>query len=261
MKRSLVLALCAVAAATSGAFAATVTASNMSAEQVLERNAAARGGLQAWRAVNSITLSGELGAGGTREAKLPFTLTMKRPHKSRLELQVKDRPAVQAYDGKQGWKQRPYLNRDDIEPFSAVELKSAAAAAELDGPLIDAARKGTKVEMLGMEPVEGKSTYKLAVTPANAPPMNVWVDATSFLEVKMDGEPRKLDGRMHKVAVYSRDYKAEGGLMIPHTLETVVEGVKQSHKMSIQTVKVNPSADDALFTRPAAGLGKAVASR
>ena len=261
MKKSLVLALCVAAAATSGAFAATTSASNMSAEQVLERNAAARGGLQAWRAVNSITLSGELGAGGTREAKLPFTLTMKRPHKSRLELRVQDRPAIQVYDGKQGWKQRTFLNRDDVEPFSTVELKSAATAAELDGPLIDAAQKGTKVEMVGMEPVEGKSAYKLMLTPSNAPSMNVWVDASSFLEVKMDGEPRKLDGRMHKVVVYTRDYKAEGGLMIPHTLETVVEGVKQSHKMSIQSVKVNPSADDALFARPSTGLGKTVASR
>jgi hypothetical protein len=261
MKRSLVLALCVAAAATSGAFAATVTASNMSADQVLERNAAARGGLQAWRAVNSITLSGELGAGGTREAKLPFTLSMKRPHKSRLELRVQDHAAVQAYDGKQGWKLRPYLNRDDVEPFNATELRSAAAAAELDGPLIDAARKGTKVEMVGMEPVEGKSAYKLMVTPSNAPPMNVWIDAASFLEVKMDGEPRKLDGRMHKVAVYSRDYKAEGGLMIPHTLETVVEGVKQSHKMSIQSVKVNPSLEDGLFARPSTAAGKTLASR
>ncbi len=233
----------------------------MSADQVLERNAAARGGLQAWRSVNSISLSGELGAGGTREAKLPFTLNMKRPHKSRLEIRVQDRPAVQVYDGKQGWKQRPFLNRDDVEPFSAVELKSAAAAAELDGPLIDAARKGTKVEMVGMEPVEGKSAYKLKVTPSNAPSMNVWIDASSFLEVKMDGEPRKLDGRMHKVAVFTRDYKAEGGLMIPHTLETVVEGVKQSHKMSIQTVKVNPSLEDTLFGKPSAGAAKVVASR
>jgi len=66
---------------------------------------------------------------------------------------------------------------------------------------------------------------------------------------------------VHKVAVYTRDYKAEGGLMIPHTLETVVEGVKQSHKMSIQSVKVNPSLEDTLFAKPAAGVGRAVASR
>ena len=261
MKRSLFLSLCLAAITTPATFAATVTPANMSAVQVVEKNAAARGGLQAWRAVNSITLSGEMGAGGKTEIKLPFTLSMKRPHSSRLEIRFQDRPAVQVYDGKQGWKQRPFLGRDDIEPFTALELKSAAAAAELDGPLIDHARKGTKVEMVGMEAVAGKSAYKLKLTPTNAPAMNVWIDAASFLEVKMDGEPRKLDGRMHKVAVYSRDYKAEGGLMIAHTLETVVEGVKQSHTMTIQSVKVKPALDDSLFAKPQPTMAKAAASQ
>jgi hypothetical protein len=55
---------------------------------------------------------------------------------------------------------------------------------------------------------------------------------------------------MHVVSVYYRDYRREGGLMVPHLLETQVTGVKQKHQMTIQHVTVNQPADDALFAKP-----------
>ena len=81
---------------------------DLTAEQIVEKNVAARGGLQAWRAVNSLTLSGEMDAGGKQNAKLPFVWSMKRPHKSRLEIRFQQQTAVQVYDGQQGWKVRPF---------------------------------------------------------------------------------------------------------------------------------------------------------
>jgi len=52
------------------------------------------------------------------------------------------------------------------------------------------------------------------------------------------------------VAVFYRDFKAVGGLQFPQTMETVVESVKSSHKMTIQTIKVDPPLDDSLFAKP-----------
>jgi hypothetical protein len=260
MNRRLTLVALAALAVSPLAMAAEAAATTprLTAEQIVEKNAAARGGLAAWRAVQSISYGGEMEAGGKDNHKLPFTMTLQRPHKSRLEIRFQEKTAVQVYDGKQGWKLRPFLNRDDVEPYNAAEIKSAAALDELDGALIDHARKGVKVELAGTEAVEGKTAYKLKLTPKSGAQRNVWVDAKSFLELKMDGEPRKLDGRMHKVAVYLRDYKRESGLMVAHELETAVEGVKpkSSHKMFIQTVKLNPVIEAATFARPTPGGAK-----
>jgi hypothetical protein len=224
--------------------------SNLSAAQIAEKNVAARGGLAAWGAVNSMTMSGELDAGGDQNAMLPFVMTLKRPHKSRLEIRFQDQAAVQVYDGVQGWKVRPYLNRNEIEPYTPAEAKSAAVASELDGPLIDYAKKGTKVELVGAQAVEGKSAYKLKLTLKDGTQSHLWVDANSFLELKIEGVPRKMDGKVRNVAIYYRDYKTEKGLTVARVLETVVEGVKQTHKISIQSVAVNQPADDALFAKP-----------
>jgi hypothetical protein len=218
--------------------------------EIVERNVAARGGLTAWRGVTSLTLSGEMDAGGTQDTRLPFVMSMKRPQKNRLELKVQDQTALQVWDGKQGWKVRPFLERNEVERYTPAEARSAAAAAELDGPLVDFERKGTRVELAGTEVVDGRNTYRLTLTPKGGEPLHLWIDAKSFLEAKIEGEPRRIDGRMHKVAVLYRDFRPVGGLQIPHTLETVVEAVAGSHKLVIQKVKVNPPLDDTLFSKP-----------
>lgn len=228
----------------------TAPADKLTAARIIEKNVEARGGLQAWRAVKTLTLSGQVEAGGKKNTELPFVMHMKRPHKSRLEIRFRDQPALQVYDGKQGWKVRPFLGRDEVEPFTPAEARTAEAWAELDGPLVDYAKKGTKVALLGSEPVEGHAAYKLKLTLKGGEVRHVWVDAASFLELKIDGEPRKLDGRLRNVAIYYRDYKTENGLTIPHVFETVVEGGKQSHKMTIEHVAVNQPMDDTIFEKP-----------
>jgi outer membrane lipoprotein-sorting protein len=256
------------AAKVPGAPARAVPASlpAMSAAQVVEKNVAARGGLPAWQAVQTISWKGKMGAGATtyavitekgkleqkerEETLLPFRFEFKRPLKSRLELDFNGQTAVQVFDGTNGWKLRPYLGRNDWVAFSPEEQKQAAADPGIDGLLINYAAKGTRVESDGTEMLEGHAAYKLKVTRKDGEVRHVWIDGQSFLDVKVDGEPRKLDGHPHAVAIYLRDYHRDQGLMIPHELETVVQGVPKSEKITIESVAVNPPLDDARFTKP-----------
>lgn len=252
MKRYFSLACGLVSLAASAVISTdAVAAGTMTAAQIADRNVAARGGLEAWRAVQTLDMVGKLEAGGKNNTELPFEMRLKRPHMSRLEIRFGEQTAVQVYDGAQGWKLRPFLGRDDVEPYTAEESRAAANWAELDGLLVDYARKGTKVELLGSEAVEGHNAYKLKLTLKSGEQRRLWIDAAKFLELKIDGDPRKIDGRLRNVAVYYRDYKVQNGLTVPYVLETVVEGVKQSHKMSIERVAVNQPLPDNLFAKPA----------
>lgn len=273
----------------STAFAVTIAAAantaspktNLSAAQIVDKNVVARGGLQAWRQVKTLSLQGKMGAGGnqraalsmssahskemvlprrpTEEPQLPFLMEMERPRKMRLELQVKGQTAVQVYDGTKGWKLRPFLNRHDVEPYSEEELKIASTHGDLDGPLVDYAAKGSRVELDGTETVEGHNTYKLKVTEKTGHTLHVWVDAETFLEAKIEGQPRILDGTPHPVEIYYRDYRTVDGLRMPFVLETRVLPVGKNalgmrdtpvppEKITIDTVEVNPKLDEKLFS-------------
>ena len=251
---------------------------SLTAAQIVEKNVAARGGLQAWRGVQTLSWSGKLDAGAgdsiersrrysagklsptsraaitpakpAEQVQLPFVYEMKRGRKSRMEIEFAGKTAVQVYDGQNGWKYRPFLNRNDVEPFTEDELKSEAAKSDLDGYLVDYAAKGTKVELEGVEKVEGHDAYKLKLTEKDGRVQYVWVDAQSFLDVKVSGTPRRMDGKMHNVVVYQRDFRNVQGLMIPFVLETAVEGYRETHKVMIEKAEVNPKLADSLFTKP-----------
>jgi hypothetical protein len=240
----------AAAAAAAHPPAAAHAPAPLRVDQIVERNVAARGGLAAWRAAMTLTMAGDMDAGGKPNHALPFVLREKRTRKSRLEIVFKDQTSVQVYDGTQGWKVRPFLNRNEVETYTPAELKSAAAEQGFDGPLVDYAAKGTQIEFAGSDPVEGHAAYKLKLTLRSGEKRRLWIDAGTFLELKMEGEPRKIDGRLHNVAVYFRDYKTEHGLTTPRVEETAVEGVKQTYKMTISRVATNEPMDDSLFQKP-----------
>lgn len=225
-------------------------AATLTAAQIVENNVSAKGGLQAWRAVQTISFSGKMDAGGKAKAQLPFVLEKKRPGKTRIELVFANDTSVQVYDGVKGWKLRPYLGRRDVEPYSSEELKAATLESDLDGPLVDYAMKGNKVELEGVEKVEGKDAYKLKVTLKGGQVQHIWIDAETFLDVKMEGTPHRMDGKMRPVWIYLRDYRPVNGLMFPHVVETAVEGYKETHKMYVEEVVVNPKLEDTLFAKP-----------
>jgi hypothetical protein len=192
------------------------------------------------------------GADKDKQVQLPFVYEMKRPRKSRMEIEFAGKTAVQVYDGQHGWKLRPFLGRNDVEPFTSDEAKGENENADLDGYLVDYAPKGTKVELDGVEKVEGHDTYKLKLTLKSGQVRYVWVDALSFLDVKVSGTPRRMDGKMRNVAIYQRGFQNVQGLMIPFLLETSVDGYRETHKMVIEKVVVNPKLEDALFAKPQA---------
>jgi outer membrane lipoprotein-sorting protein len=224
----------------------------LSASQIVDKDVQARGGLQAWRAVQTISYSGKLEAGGQQNVQLPFLLELKRPRKARLEIEFQNDKAIQVYDGAKGWKLRPFLGRKDVESYSADELQAASLEPDLDGPLVDYAAKGTQVDLEGVEKVEGRDAYKLKLTMKGGQVRHLWIDAETFLDVKIEGAPRRMDGRMRPVEIYYRDYKSVNGLIVPYVLETTLQGVKKSHKMTIESVVVNRKLDDSLFAEPKA---------
>jgi hypothetical protein len=118
----------------------------LTAAQIVDRNVVARGGLERWRTVKTMSLAGKLGAGGNQrvtlqtndqaavtwkktgmpaipsrpaqEAQLPFRMEFERPRKMRFELEFAGQTAIQVYDDAHGWKLRPCLNRRVVEPFT-----------------------------------------------------------------------------------------------------------------------------------------------
>jgi len=233
--------------------------------QIVARNAEARGGLEAWRSLKSLGEKGHLEHGqmkgpktrhgspattrGALDQSLPFTLELKRPHKMRLEINLGDLTALQLFDGKQGWTIQPSGKGPLVRPFAPDEAMTAADQLDPEGPLIDAAAKGTTVTLEGRDTVEGHATYKLKLVLKGGEERHVWVDAETYLDVKIDGQ-RIIEGKPWPSETYFYDWKKTGGIKLPYRVETAVDGVRTSNRILVDKAVVNMAIDDAQFTLP-----------
>jgi outer membrane lipoprotein-sorting protein len=249
------LFVCAAIAAFTAVAGDTVPEATLTAARIVEKNLAARGGLEAWQNVRSMAWIGHVQRASAPEPTLPFLLELKRPNMTRFEITSLNQKSVRVYDGKMGWKMRPGSNgRQEVDAYSADELRYAREAQVIDGPLMDFANKGYAISLDNEEEVEGRKTYRLSIKMPSGVNQHVWVDAETFLELKYDRVSKSPVGVWSSVPVFLRNYQNFEGLQIPTTIETrssIIQSDKvPSDKMVIEKIALNPPLDDEVFAKP-----------
>src|SRR5215467_14233473 len=153
-------------------------------DELVAKNIEAKGGAEALRALQSLKLAGKMIL-NEGQLQLGYSETKKRPEEIRSEATLQGMTAVQAYDGKEGWKISPFQGRKDPEKISADDTKPLIEDAEIDGPLVDWKNKGSTLEYLGREDVDGTSAYKIKVVRKNGDVNFVYLDPDHFLEIRV----------------------------------------------------------------------------
>lgn len=228
-----------------------VAPAELSVEEIVNRNVAARGGLDAWRKIQTMVWTGRLESPDSPDPMLPFILEQKRPNKTHFEINSMGQRALRIFDGTHGWRARPGKGgAGDVKPFTPQELKFAREAQGIDGPLIDYQAKGNAIALAGVEEVEGRKNYRVTVRLASGETQDVWIDAQTFLDTKYDRITYSAKGQRGLVSVFYRDYKVVEGLAIPAVMEIGVGSARVPDKMIVERVALNPPLDEKTFARP-----------
>ncbi len=239
-------------AASSGPVAARAPAT--SAAQVIERNIAARGGVEAWRKVETMVWLGHLER-NTRDAqRIPFVMQLRRPNLTRFELKEQFNQFTRIFDGTRGWKIRPASDgRPESKSFSPEEVNFARAEFVPDGPLVDYVAKGVTADLDGIDTVEGRKAYRLSLKLPSGAERKVWIDLKTNLEIRYDRPATSPLKPGAPVSVYYRDYELVDGLRLPRSIETASgggPGAEGADKLVIDRILVNPKLDDGAFAPP-----------
>ena len=216
-------------------------------DEIIAKSIQARGGMDKIKAVQSVRSSGTMNLGGGMEA--PGSLIQKRPNMARLEFTVQGLTAIQAYDGKDAWQVMPFMGKKDPELMSADEKKEMEEDADIDGDLVDYASKGSKVELLGKDKLEGTDVYKLKVSLKNGDVKTIYLDADSFLEIREETK-RTVRGTEREIESSLGDYKEVNGLMFPFAIESGLKGSQETEKLTLSKIELNVPVDDSLFKMP-----------
>lgn len=223
------------------------------ADEVIARYVAALGGADKLSARHSLRMSGKGITPVAGEAR--WSAEWKRPDRYRLDSTPPESRAniVYAFDGRTWWHVMPMLSAEPQE-MPAEMAAIMEGQVDADGPLVEYAKKGHRVELLGREDVNGKPAYKLRVHlkgAADADCHDYFIDAQSFLLVRIRGRHVVRGETVESEATMS-DYRPVDGLLVAHTTmqRDCATGVESTS--TVEKVEFNVDIPDERFSLAAA---------
>jgi hypothetical protein len=230
------------------AFTQEMPATAPTLDELVAKNIEAKGGAQAVHALQSLRRTGTLLV-NQGQIRLAYTQVKKRPLEVRTEATLQGMTAVQAYDGKDGWQISPFRGRKEPERMSADDIKSLLEDAEMDGPLVDWKEKGSTIEYLGTEDVDGTQAYKIKVTRKNGDVNFVYLDPDHLLEIRILTQ-RIQQGALVETETDLGDYEKVNGVFVPTSIEAGAKGDSDKQKIAIDKAEGNVPVDDTTFHFP-----------
>src|SRR5437764_11365486 len=184
MHLRVVISLIIVAAISTPAIFAQGT-NQATVDELVAKNIEAKGGTTALKSLQTLRSTGKLLVQVQGQIELGYLQTKKRPDEARTEATLQGMTQIEAYDSKDGWKVSPFFGRKDPQRMSADDVMALVEDTEIDGPLADWKTKGSTVEYLGTEDVDGTPAHKLKVVRKNGDVSFVYLDPDHFLEIRI----------------------------------------------------------------------------
>ncbi len=221
----------------------------LTVDELIQKNIEAKGGLEKIKAIKSVKSTGTMSfAGGGFELKM--TALQARPLLIRTEATMQGMTAIQAYDGKSAWAVQPFGGRKDPIRTSADEAKGLIDRADIDGELIDYAAKGSKVEYLGTDDVDGTPAHKIKVTKKNGDTKTIFLDPDYFLEIRIQ-DAMYIRGELQEVETDLGSYELVNGVYMPFSIEAGGKGdSEKGQKITFDKVEFNVEVDPNAFAFP-----------
>jgi len=224
--------------------------SAQTAEELVAKNTAAKGGIEKIKAIKSYRATGKIDAGGG--FKFQVMTEAKRPDLVRENYTIQGMTQVVAYDGNIGWQISPFQGRRDPEMLGEDDMRSLVEEADFDGPLIDAAAKGNKIEYLGKDSIDGDDAYRLQVTLKNGDIIYYYLDPDTFLEFRTE-KRQFIRGNVTETVTELGSYKPVAGVLYPFSTESDPKRNPQNRqKLTIDKIEANVPIDDSVFKMPSA---------
>jgi outer membrane lipoprotein-sorting protein len=229
-----------------GVLLLTALGSAQTADELVQKNIQAKGGLEKIKAIRTVRMLGNFEAGG-------FTAQVgqdnKRPDMLRETFTIQGMSAIQAYDGSTGWQIQPFGGRKDPELLGEDDLRDLEETADIDGPLVDYKSKGNTVEYMGHDTVDGDDAYKLKVTLKNGDIFYYYLDPDAFIEIRVQ-RVQFIRGNVKEQTTDLGSFKPIAGVMYPFSLEVAPKGDPNRQKITYRKIEANVPLEDTEFKMP-----------
>lgn len=220
---------------------------SQTADELIAKNIQARGGMEKMKAIKTLRMTGRFEGGGG------FTASVgqenQRPELIRQTFSLQGMTAVEAYDGSAGWQIQPFNGKKDPELLGEDDLRDLLLDADFDGPLVDYKEKGSTVEYLGHDVVDGDDALRLKVTLKNGDIIYDYLDPDTFMEIRREIQQFIRGSQRDRVEGLG-SYKPVNGVMYPFSISQGPKNNPNAQTTTVQKIEANVTIDPADFNLP-----------
>ncbi len=217
-------------------------ASAQTAEEIVEKNLQAKGGLTRMRAIQTVRQTSRMSMQGM-EAQL--TMVGKRPNLMRQEITIQGQTVVMANDGTTPWMINPLLGSTSAIALTGPQADLTREQSAFDGPLVDYKTRGSTLELVGTEPLGAGKAYHLKLSTKAGIVQHIYIDTETMLDTLLVIEGAGT-GKLEQELL---DYRDVEGIKVPFTIRVKQNGVLQT-EIKVDKVEFNAKVDDAVFKMP-----------
>jgi uncharacterized membrane protein YkoI len=187
-------------------------------DEIIDKYIGEMGGKEKLISLKTVKMEGTM---STQGVELNLTSTKSQGIGIRLDIEVMGSSNYQVADTKKGSAFWPVRGMTAPEDMDADQYKSAQNQMDIQGALLNYKEKGTTVEFVGKENIDGAEAYNLKITFKNGVKTNYFIDAKTLRLIKSSSR-QNVNGEEIDVATTFSDHKQNAdGYWFPYSVSTM----------------------------------------
>jgi len=208
------------------------------ADDVVNKYIDALGGKAKLSTLNSVRFSGNMSIQGN---DIAITITKLHMKGMRMDISVMGTENYQIITPGKGISFMPVQGMAAPTDMPEEQAKAAQSQLDIQSALLDYKDKGTSVELLGKEKVDGADHYKLKVTFKNGIFTTYYINADSY-RLNKTVSKRNINGEEMEIETSFSNYKQVDGFWFAFTNTSSVQGETNYDK-----IETNIPVDESIF--------------
>jgi hypothetical protein len=221
--------------------ATTLFAHAQTMDEIISKHLDAIGGVEAWRKVSSIREEGILVAQG---AEISVVRTVLHNKGSRQDISLAGMNGYNIITPVAGWNFMPFQGQTQPEPLTEEDIKEGQPELDAQDELVDYKEKGSSVELVGKDDVEGTECFKLILTFKSGKTETLFIDPKSFHIIRQVAKQKANGQEMDVISNFSNYQKLPEGIVVAMSI-----GLPFG-ELNVKKVEINKPVDEAIFTLP-----------
>ncbi len=201
-------------------------------------------GLDKLQKVKTIIMTGTI----TRNDLMPIKITKMRPDKYRMDFELADLAAIQAYDGKIGWSTAPWTGNSKPTLMDEDALKDVKNRADFEGLLFNYKEKGHQVKLIGKYTINRLEVTKIELTRKDGGIEYYFIDNKNHQLLKRTYKRIIREKEVEMETIFS-DYRMVDGISFAFVNETIMAGQRYS-LIEFEKIEINVEVSEKIFGLP-----------